>query len=69
MVPPWQRMSDPDAIQLIVGLGNPGAGHAEDRHNAGFWLVDALAARENVTLREETRFKGLAGRLPSGPRR
>lgn len=32
-------------LKLIVGLGNPGAEHLMDRHNAGFWFVDALAQR------------------------
>src|SRR5512144_1838379 len=31
------------ALRLIVGLGNPGAEHLRNRHNAGFWFVDALA--------------------------
>jgi PTH1 family peptidyl-tRNA hydrolase len=44
--------------KLIVGLGNPGAEHEEDRHNAGFWFVDALAKQLNTRFETEKRFHG-----------
>lgn len=45
-------------IELIVGLGNPGAEHLSTRHNAGFWFVDLLARDHGGTFRTETRFHG-----------
>jgi PTH1 family peptidyl-tRNA hydrolase len=52
-----------DPIKLIVGLGNPGDEHARDRHNAGFWFVDALARQAGGSFSPEARFHGDACKL------
>jgi peptidyl-tRNA hydrolase, PTH1 family len=49
----WFRRGD-DASSLdllVVGLGNPGRGHAGNRHNVGWMVVDELARRHGTTFR------------------
>ena len=50
-------------LRAIVGLGNPGPEYAPHRHNAGFWFVDTLAARERVSFHAERKFSGAVARL------
>lgn len=46
-------------MRLIVGLGNPGPGHAGQRHNIGFMAVDRIAERHRFSPWKTSRFHGL----------
>lgn len=56
-------------IRLFVGLGNPGPEYEATRHNAGFWWVDALAAKLGVRLQGDRSYHGQVARVnrPDGP--
>ncbi len=54
------------ALQIIVGLGNPGPEHRLTRHNAGFWFVDALARAHGAQFRSHSRYQGEVARVVIG---
>ena len=53
---------------LLVGLGNPGARYAGNRHNIGFMAVEAIAKRHGIGPWRR-RFQGVAAEGPIGGER
>jgi len=51
------------AIQLIVGLGNPGPEYEQTRHNAGALFVEELARKLGVNLAPDKKYFGLTGKF------
>ncbi len=54
-------------MKLIVGLGNPGAKHAGNRHNIGFMAVDEIHRRHAGFQPWRSRFQGQVSEGRLGP--
>jgi PTH1 family peptidyl-tRNA hydrolase len=59
-------MTSGKEIRLVVGVGNPGESHQNDRHNVGFWLVDGWASKNEASLSPSVRHSGISGKCPNG---
>ncbi len=51
------------AIKLIIGLRNPGSAYEYTRHNAGGWLVSALAQRHRITFKLDKKMQAEVAEL------
>lgn len=48
-------------MYIIAGLGNPGTQYMGTRHNAGFSVIDELAAQYNISV-DTLKHKGMIGK-------
>ena len=47
----------------IIGLGNPGPRYTKTRHNAGFMVIQELAARHNIALSQREQYMAYRGSI------
>jgi PTH1 family peptidyl-tRNA hydrolase len=53
-------------MNIVIGLGNPGTTHAQQRHNIGWMVLDALAAKEGLHFNERAIFHAAITSFGSG---
>ena len=53
-------------MKLLVGLGNPGPQYRDTRHNVGFWVVDEIARRWQLSDAWRERDDALLVKRPGG---
>lgn len=51
---------------LLAGLGNPGARHARERHNAGFMVADEIIREFGLSLRKQRHHSSVADGAVAG---
>ena len=54
-----------NGIQLIIGLGNPGAEYQDQRHNIGAKWVQTLASERQLKLSLQSKLQANLVKLPS----
>ena len=57
------------SISLVAGLGNPGRDYEKTRHNLGWVVLDALAAKHGLAWRTSSRFEAHVARWDYAPGR
>ncbi|GAB1488487.1 aminoacyl-tRNA hydrolase [Opitutaceae bacterium] len=55
------------SISLVAGLGNPGREYANTRHNLGWVVLDAFAARRGLVWKTEPAFEAETARWDHAP--
>ncbi len=53
-------------LQLVVGLGNPGAKYDLTRHNIGFMAVEQLVRSAGAVLKSQGKLQGLSAEIGTG---
>lgn len=50
----FKQKNTASEVFVITGLGNPGQQYAQTKHNVGFWVIDRLAEKYDISV---TKFK------------